>query len=120
MINQQSSENSDDCRLVVHHHHHYENIDDVVQPSSVYEVRSVSHQESDAILTIIVDDITEQCDINSHQMEHHRLSLVEASQSVDQSEDLPKASSYIIQMVLSDDQQPIATDVDDDDDAVAG
>ncbi len=45
-------------------------------------------------------------------MGHHRVHLVEASQYVDQSEDLPKASSYTIQMVLSDDQQPIATDVD--------
>ena len=32
------------------------------------------------MLTIIVDDITEQCDINSNQMGHHRVRLVEASQ----------------------------------------
>ena len=31
------------------------------------------------MLTIIVDDITEQCDINSN-MGHHRVRLVEASQ----------------------------------------
>ena len=42
-------------------------------------------------------------------MGHHRVHLVEASQYVDQSEDLPKASSYYMQVVLSDDQQPIAT-----------
>ena len=64
------------------------------------------------MLTIFVDDITEQCDVNSNQMGHHRVRLVEVSQSVDQSEDLPKASSNYMQMVPSDDQQPIVTDVD--------
>jgi hypothetical protein len=78
----------------------------------VDEATSVSHQESEATLTIIVDDITEQCDINSHQMGNHRVHLVDDPQLVNQSEDLPKASSYTIQMVLSDDQQPIATDID--------